>query len=230
MNKDDIFVVIPAYNEEKMIGNTLRNLKKEGYKNIIVVDDGSVDKTSEIAKKEGVIVCRHILNRGLGGALGTGIKCALLYKPKIIVTFDADGQHHPKDIEKVAKPILEEGYDVVVGSRLMDKNEVKNMPLVKRIGNWGLNFITYLMGGYFTTDSQSGLRAFSYEAAKKVIKDLKSNRYEVSSEFIVLFKKHNLKFKEVPIKTIYTEYSMSRGTNVKTGFKILFKLIMQKIT
>jgi glycosyltransferase involved in cell wall biosynthesis len=230
MDKEGVFIVIPAYNEEKMIGNTLRNLKKEGYKNIIVVDDGSADKTSEIAKKENVIVCRHILNRGLGGALGTGIKCALLYKPRIIVTFDADGQHHPKDIEKVAKPILEEGYDVVVGSRLMDKNEVKNMPIVKRIGNWGLNFITYLMGGYFTTDSQSGLRAFSYEAAKKIIGDLKSNRYEVSSEFIVLFKKHKLKFKEVPIKTIYTEYSMSRGTNVKTGFKILFKLIMQKIT
>ncbi|EHP85539.1 glycosyltransferase family 2 protein [Methanotorris formicicus] len=230
MNKDDIFVVIPAYNEEKMIGNTLRALKNEGYKNIIVVDDGSKDKTSEIAEKENVIVCRHILNRGLGGALGTGIKCALLYKPKIIVTFDADGQHDPKDIEKVAKPILEDIYDVVVGSRLMDKNEVKNMPLIKRIGNWGLNFITYLMGGYFVTDSQSGLRAFSYEAAKKIVNDLKSNRYEVSSEFIVLFKKHNLKFKEVPIKTIYTEYSMSRGTNVKTGFKILFKLIIQKIT
>ncbi|XRO74669.1 glycosyltransferase family 2 protein [Methanocaldococcus sp. 28A] len=228
INKDDIFIVIPAFNEEKMIGETLRNLKREGYKNIIVVDDGSMDKTSEIAKKENVIVCKHILNRGLGGALGTGIKCALLYKPKIIVTFDADGQHHPKDVEKVVKPILE-GYDFVVGSRMMDKNELKNMPLVKRIGNFGLNFITYLMGGYFVTDSQSGLRAFSYEAAKKIIDDLKSDRYEVSSEFIILAKKHKLNLKEVPIKTIYTEYSMSRGTNVITGFKILFKLIMQKI-
>ena len=229
INKDEIFVVVPAFNEEKMIGETLKNLKKEGYKNIVVVDDGSMDKTSEIAKKEGVIVCRHILNRGLGGALGTGIKCALLYKPKIIITFDADGQHHPKDVEKVVKPVLFEGYDMAIGSRMMDKNELKNMPLVKRIGNFGLNFITYLMRGYFVTDSQSGLRAFSYEAAKKIIGDLKSDRYEVSSEFIILAKKHGLKLKEVPIKTIYTEYSMSRGTNVITGFKILFKLIMQKI-
>ncbi|ACX72098.1 glycosyl transferase family 2 [Methanocaldococcus vulcanius M7] len=229
LNKEDIFIVIPAFNEEKMIGETLKNLKREGYKNIIVVDDGSSDRTYEIAKKENVIVCRHILNRGLGGALGTGIKCALIYNPKVIVTFDADGQHHPRDVEKVAKPIIEQNFDFVIGSRMMDKKELKNMPLVKRVGNFGLNLITYLMGGYFVTDSQSGLRAFSYESAKKVINALKSDRYEVSSEFIIIAKKHQLKLKEVPIKTIYTEYSMSRGTNVITGFKILFKLITQKI-
>ncbi|MDK2790115.1 MAG: UDP-N-acetylglucosamine---dolichyl-phosphate N-acetylglucosaminyltransferase [Methanothermococcus sp.] len=227
--KNNVFVVIPAYNEEKMIGNTLRRLKNEGYKNLIVVDDGSSDRTSEIAKKEGAIVCRHIINRGLGGALGTGLKCALQYKPNVIVTFDADGQHEPKDIEKIVKPILEDDYEVVVGSRLLDENEVKNMPTVKRIGNWGLNFVTYLMGGHFVTDSQSGLRAFSYGAAEKITNQLKSNRYEVSSEFIVLIKRNNLKFKEVPIKTIYTDYSMARGTNVSTGFKILFKLIIQKL-
>ncbi len=230
MDKDDIYVVIPAYNEEKMIRNTLKKLKDEGYTNIIVVDDGSIDNTFNIAKEEGVVVCRHVINRGLGGALGTGIKCALLYNPKVIITFDADGQHDPKDIEKVAKPILEEGYDVIIGSRLMDKNEVKNMPKIKRIGNWGLNFLTYLMGGHFITDSQSGLRAFSNKAAKIIINQLKSNKYEVSSEFVVLIKKNNLKFKEVPIKTIYTDYSMARGTNVITGFKILAKLIIHKIS
>ncbi len=229
MDKDDIYVVIPAYNEEKMIRNTLKKLKDEGYKNIIVVDDGSRDNTFNIAKEEGVVVCRHVINRGLGGALGTGIKCALLYNPKVIITFDADGQHDPKDIEKVAKPILEEDYDVVIGSRLMDENEVKNMPKIKRIGNWGLNFLTYLMGGHFITDSQSGLRAFSNKAAKIIINQLKSNKYEVSSEFVVLIKRNNLKFKEVPIKTIYTDYSMARGTNVITGFKILAKLILHKL-
>ena len=229
MNKDDVYVVVPAYNEEEMIGNTLKKLKDEGYRNIIVVDDGSRDNTYNIAKEEGVIVCRHVINRGLGGALGTGIKCALLYNPKVIITFDADGQHDPKDIEKVAKPILEDNYDVVIGSRLMDKNEVKNMPKIKRIGNWGLNLLTYLMGGHFITDSQSGLRAFSNKSAKIIIEQLKSNKYEVSSEFVVLIKRNNLKFKEIPIKTIYTDYSMARGTNVITGFKILIKLITHKL-
>ena len=229
MNKDDIYVVVPAYNEEEMIGNTLKKLKDEGYKNIIVVDDGSRDNTYNIAKEEGAIVCRHVINRGLGGALGTGIKCALLYNPKVIITFDADGQHDPKDIEKIAKPILEDNYDVVIGSRLMDENEVKNMPKIKRIGNWGLNLLTYLMGGHFITDSQSGLRAFSNKSAKIIIEQLKSNKYEVSSEFVVLIKRNNLKFMELPIKTIYTDYSMARGTNVITGFKILVKLIIHKL-
>ncbi|WP_421077971.1 glycosyltransferase family 2 protein [Methanothermococcus sp. Ax23] len=229
MDKNDIYVVVPAYNEEEMIGNTLKKLKDEGYKNIIVVDDGSRDNTYNIAKEEGVIVCKHIINRGLGGALGTGIKCALEYNPKIIITFDADGQHDPRDIEKVAKPILNENYDVIIGSRLMDEKEVKNMPKIKRIGNWGLNFLTYLMGGHFITDSQSGLRAFSNKAAKILINQLKSNKYEVSSEFVVLIKRNNLKFKEIPIKTIYTDYSMARGTNVITGFKILVKLIIHKL-
>jgi glycosyltransferase involved in cell wall biosynthesis len=229
MDKNDIYVVVPAYNEEEMIGNTLKKLKDEGYKNIIVVDDGSRDNTYNIAKEEGVIVCKHIINRGLGGALGTGIKCALEYNPKVIITFDADGQHDPRDIEKVAKPILNENYDVIIGSRLMDEKEVKNMPKIKRIGNWGLNFLTYLMGGHFITDSQSGLRAFSNKAAKILINQLKSNKYEVSSEFVVLIKRNNLKFKEIPIKTIYTDYSMARGTNVITGFKILVKLIIHKL-
>jgi len=229
MDKDDIYIVVPAYNEEKVIKDTLRKLKSEGYHNIIVVDDGSKDKTSNIAREEGVILCRHIINRGLGGALGTGIKCALEYNPKVIVTFDADGQHDPKDIEKVVKPILYEGYDMVVGSRLMDREELKNMPVVKRVGNILLNVITYLLGGYLVTDSQSGLRAFSKRAAEVILSNLKSNRYEVSSEFIIIARREGLKFKEVPIKTIYTEYSMSRGTNVITGIKILIKLIIQRL-
>ncbi|WP_456418648.1 glycosyltransferase family 2 protein [Methanocaldococcus infernus] len=228
MKKDNIFIVIPAYNEEKMIQKTIKGLKKEGYKNIVVVDDGSQDNTFEKAKEEDVIVCRHIVNRGLGGALGTGIKCSLQYKPEVIVTFDADGQHDPKDVEKVVKPILE-GYDFVIGSRLLDKEELKNMPLVKRIGNFGLNFITFLLGGYLVTDSQSGLRAFNYKAAEKVVEELKSDRYEVSSEFLVIAKRNKFKIKEVPIKTIYTDYSMKKGTNVVTGFKILLKLLLQKL-
>ncbi|HIQ39336.1 MAG TPA: glycosyltransferase family 2 protein [Methanothermococcus okinawensis] len=229
MDKGDVYIVVPAYNEEKVIRDTLRKLKKEGYHNIIVVDDGSKDNTYNIAKEEGVILCRHIINRGLGGALGTGIRCALEYNPEVIVTFDADGQHDPKDIEKVVKPILYEDYDMVVGSRLMDREELKNMPVVKRIGNILLNFITYLLGGYLVTDSQSGLRAFSKRAAEVILSNLKSNRYEVSSEFIIIARRENLKFKEVPIKTIYTEYSMSRGTNVITGLKILIKLIIQRL-
>lgn len=229
MEKNDIFVVIPAYNEEKMIKNTLINLKSHGYENIIVVDDGSRDNTSKLAISEEVIVCKHIINRGVGAATRTGILCALKYSPKIIVVFDADGQHSAQDIENVTYPLINEDFDICGGSRTLDNFEVKNMPIIKRVGNYSLNILTYLMGGYKVSDSQSGMRAFTYHAAETISQYLKSNRYEFSSEVIVLSKKYNLKFKEVPIKTIYTEYSMARGTNVITGFKILFKLLIQKL-
>ena len=88
-----LWIVMPAFNEEKSIGTVIKNLKKGGYHNIFVVDDGSKDRTYAIAKKQGATVVRHPINRGLGGALGTGIQCALLMVADYIITFDADGQH-----------------------------------------------------------------------------------------------------------------------------------------
>ena len=146
----EVSVVLPTYNEKDnspiVVKEIDKNLKNYDYE-IIVVDDASNDNSYNEACIKGVWLLKHIVNLGQGGAIQTGIEFARQKNINYIITFDADGQHHPKDIEKVAKPILEVGYDVVVGSRLMDKNEVKNMPIVKRIGNWGLNFITYLMGG-----------------------------------------------------------------------------------
>lgn len=99
---EHLAIVVPAYNEEKTITDVIRGLKVRGYSTIIVVDDGSSDRTGKLASQEGkVILVRHLLNRGLGGALGTGIKAALHFKPEIIVTFDADGQHDPDDIPKL---------------------------------------------------------------------------------------------------------------------------------
>src|SRR3989344_7649026 len=96
-SKDKIFVVIPAYNEEDSIGRVIDGLKKEGYKNIIVVDDGSKDSTYGIANSKNIHVYRHNINRGLGGALGTGIEAANRMNAEVVVTFDADGQHLPED-------------------------------------------------------------------------------------------------------------------------------------
>ncbi|MCX7881206.1 MAG: glycosyltransferase family 2 protein, partial [Patescibacteria group bacterium] len=95
IKKDKVFIIIPAFNEEKAIGSVIASIKKEGWKNIIVVDDGSEDETFEKAKREKVIVLRHILNRGKGAAVKTGVEYAKLKNPEIIITFDADGQHNP---------------------------------------------------------------------------------------------------------------------------------------
>ena len=113
-------IVIPAYNEERTIVEVIRGLKQHGFARLIVVDDGSSDRTGELACQEGVILLRHILNRGLGGALGTGISAALRLGAELIVTFDADGQHDPDDIARLLEPIERGEADVVIGSRMLD--------------------------------------------------------------------------------------------------------------
>jgi len=218
-----IFVVVPAYNEEKTIAKVLLELMDMGFE-IVVVDDGSVDGTFSIVnriimeKKTGLL-CKHIINRGLGAALKTGIEVALMEDPDIIVTFDADGQHDPKDILKVSKPIINDEADVVIGMR-----NFKEMPSSKKIGNRIMNFITLFFYGINVNDSQSGLRAFNRKAAETII--INARDYGVSSEIIGEIKRHNLRLIEVPIKTIYTNYSIKKGTNTNEGLKILAKLIM----
>jgi glycosyltransferase involved in cell wall biosynthesis len=221
--KNTIYIVMPAYNEKKVIAKTIKSLHANGYHNIIVVDDGSSDKTSEIAEREDAIVLRHAVNRGLGGALGTGIDAAILKDAEIIVTFDSDGQHDPSDIEKIIQPIIHNKADAVIGSRLIDP---KGMPFIRKIGNWGFNLITYLLFSVWTTDSQSGLRAFTKDAAAKI--EIKANRMEVSSEIIKEIGRNKLRFVEVPINAIYTYYSIAHGQSSWNAFRILGKLILRK--
>lgn len=225
--KDRIFVVIPAYNEEKSIGKVIDGLKKEGYKNIVVVDDGSKDRTYDIACSKDAYVYKHVLNRGLGGALGTGIAAALQLNADVIVTFDADGQHLPQDVIRIARPILSGEAEAVVGSRLLDPKLVKEMPLVRRVGNKGFNFITFLLFGVKTTDSQSGLRGFSKRAAHCI--KIRTNRMEVSSELIKEIGMHRLKYMEVPIKPVYTDYSMKKGQTNLNAINIIIKLFFRKL-
>lgn len=219
-------IVLPAYNEGKVIGKVIKGLKKEGFASddILVVDDGSTDRTSEIAKKEHVLLYKHSLNRGLGGALGTGIKAAIKNNADIIVTFDSDGQHNPKDISRVIEPIRKGEADFVIGSRLINP---KGMPLIRKIGNWGFNVITWVLFGIWTTDSQSGFRAMSGKAAGKL--RIRTNRMEVSSEFLSEIRRNKLRFMEVPIQAIYTEYSLHKGQSSINAFKILAKLILRRL-
>lgn len=218
-----IFVVVPAYNEEKTIEKVLKDLLKMGFE-FVVVDDGSHDETNSIVKKvimenKHGYLCKHLLNRGLGAAIKTGIEASLEEEADIIVTFDADGQHDPNDICTVIDPIIKNEADLCVGKR--DFNE---MPVNKQFGNRVMNLITLIFYGIRVNDSQSGLRAFNRKAAQNIV--INARDYGVSSEIIGEVKRHDLKLKEVPMKTIYTDYSMKKGTNLVEGLKILSKLIM----
>jgi glycosyltransferase involved in cell wall biosynthesis len=192
-------------------------------KEIIVVDDGSSDQTGEIARSKNAVVMRHLINRGLGGALGTGIEAALQRNADVIVTFDADKQHFPADIIKIIDPILKGRADVIIGSRMLENG---GMPWTRRIANHLANLITSVLFGIRTTDSQSGLRAFSRAAAERI--RIMANNYEVSSEICGEIKRHHLRFMEVPIRTIYTDYSLSKGQGFGVGLRTLFRLLLSR--
>lgn len=228
MKTPKVYIILPAYSESKVIKEVIQSIKKEGYKNIIVVDDGSSDNTYEQAKSTGVITISHPINRGKGAATQTGIDAAKLLNADILVTMDSDGQHDPKDIKKLVKPILENKADVVIGSRMIDN---KDMPSSRVLMNKIANVVTYIFFGIMVKDSQSGFRAYSKKAYNSVYTYM--DRYEFESEMLGQIKSANLKIKEVPIKVIYTDYSKSKYKHMSkfspqgltNGIKMVVRLI-----
>jgi len=220
-----IYIVIAAYNEEKSIKNVVSTLKEEGYSNIVVIDDGSKDDTQTASLNAGATVLRHIINRGQGAALKTGIDYSLDEGADIIVTFDADGQHDAKEIKKMIKPIIEKKVDITLGSRFL--NQKSNTPLVKRIILKGGILFTWLISGIKLTDTHNGFRALSRNAAEKI--EIKQDRMEHASEIIDEIKRKNLKYVEVPVTIKYTEYSMQKGQSVFNAIRIALRMIYKKV-
>lgn len=218
----EVFIVIAAYNEEKKIGSVLRELKKS-YKNIIVVDDGSKDNTYDVSLKEKVTVLRHVINRGQGAALKTGIDYALRKDADIIVTFDADGQFLASEISKIIRPVEKREADVSLGSRFLGKTI--NMPFLKKVVLKLGVFVVFLLYGIRVTDSQCGFRALSKNAAKKI--RITSNGMEHAGEIFWEIIRNDISYKEVPITVIYDEYSLKKGQpwtrSLKLGIKMLIR-------
>lgn len=224
--KKKLMVVLPAFNEEKVIDQVLVNLKKTlkkfiGWQSqIVVVDDGSSDKTSIIAHKFGALVLKHPINRGLGGALFTGFQFARLKKVDFLITMDSDGQHDPADIKKIIKPFIEQKADIVIGVR-----NIFEMPLDRKIITFLSSFLTFLLFGIWCGDTQSGFRGFNRKAIEKI--EIKTQRMEVSSEFFTEIKRNKLKFNQVPIKVIYTAYSRGKGQSNLNSLSVLLRLLLR---
>jgi len=224
-----VCVVIPAFNESKVIRSVILDIKKAfkatKYKvQIVVVNDASCDDTSKIAKKSGAMVIDHILNTGAGGATATGLSYAQQGNFDIACTMDADGQHSSKDVVEGVKQLLSRKVDMLIGSRLINK---KGMSTVKVLGNKGLSLITFILFGINSTDSQSGLRIFSSQAIKSL--RWKTSGYEFCSEMLWRAKQLHLNIGEYPIKAIYTEYSKSKGQNNWNAINIVKSLLKQRI-
>ena len=218
METHKIFAVIPAFNEEKSIPKIIRKARKFAGK-VIVVDDGSKDRTSEVAKKAGAIVLRHVVNLGKGAALKTGCDFALKNKAQYIVAIDADAQHKPEDIPRFIEKLKR--YDIVFGCRKFSSK----MPFVLKFGNWFIAEVTWLLYGIKLNDTQCGFRAFSGEAYKKV--RWNAIDYAMESEMIARAGKQRLKYVQIPIETIYSD--RYKGTTVIDGMKIVLNMIWWRI-
>jgi glycosyltransferase involved in cell wall biosynthesis len=217
------FIIIPIFNEAQVIEETLAEIKNSGFKNIIVVDDGSSDNTRKILQpRKDIYFLRHLLNRGKGAATITGIEAAKKLNAQIAVTMDGDGQHDPGDISNLIKPIYKNYCDITLGTR---SKLLRQMPLSRILGNHTGNLVTWVMHGLWVKDSQSGFRAYSKKALE--IMKPQASRYEFDSEIIREIKLNQLTFKEVPIQVRYTDYSMGKAhkQNFINGIKTVYRMV-----
>jgi UDP-N-acetylglucosamine---dolichyl-phosphate N-acetylglucosaminyltransferase len=222
-----IAIVLPAHNEAKAIGHVLSRIPdKIGTMEVvsIVVDDGSSDRTAEIARLHQASVLRHITNLGVGAATVTGLKAARALNADIIVTMDSDGQHDPADILPMVECLTGGPFDVVIGSRLLDP---AGMPISRFGANLFLNLLTYFVYGKIVSDSQSGFKAFSRTGLEAI--DLKATGYEICSEIIGEIYRKNLRYKSLPIKAVYTDYSKAKGQPFLNGINLILGLLMRMV-
>lgn len=221
-----VAIVIPVYNEASVIGGVIEEVRAQGFEHIVVVDDGSADDSYSVAAAHDTLTLRLKVNRGKGAAVKTGIMAANLLDADVVVTMDGDGQHDPADIAPLIAPILAGKNDVVLGSRLLNREE---MPFVKTVANSIGNFFTWMLCGILVSDSQSGFRAYSRYAA--LIIDTKADKYEYDSKVIREIKNNRLRFAEVPVHTRYTAYASAKKNKqglingVITLYRMIWKLI-----
>lgn len=195
---EDILVIIPAYNEEKAIGKLLRELKKY-FKNILVINDGSTDRTKEIVEKENVKIISHPFTKGKGEALKTGFFYAIKNNFPAVITMDGDGQHLPEEALKFVKKYREKkDVGIWVGKRNIF---LKDMPLIRRVTNLSMSVLISLLSFYWIPDTQCGFRLIKTDILKKV--KLYTSYFETESEILIKARWKGVKIKSIPIKTIY---------------------------
>ncbi|MBR6927952.1 MAG: glycosyltransferase family 2 protein [Methanobrevibacter sp.] len=222
-DKNATYVVLPAYNEATRIQPVIESIAEKGY-NMVVVNDGSSDNTLDVILEskrkypDKIHVYSLIINRGVGVATQTGFDAVLKYDPKYVVSMDSDGQHSADDLDNVIMPLVTGEAQAVIGVR-----PLKDMPFSRNFANAVMNFLTRIFYKVNVSDSQTGFRAITKDALKKI--NINARGYLISSEFIREVNDNNIPFAEVPIQTIYTPETQAKGTNVKEAFKILIQMI-----
>ncbi|MFN7160821.1 MAG: glycosyltransferase family 2 protein [Candidatus Gracilibacteria bacterium] len=219
-----VYIIIPMFNEARNIIPVVENCRRAGFAHLLIVDDGSYDNTRALAEKCGVEIISHIINRGQGAAVQTGILAALERGAEIIVTMDGDQQFNPSNIPGIINPLLKKEADIVIGSRFKQKN---NIPFTRRFFNYIANIITFFLSGIWLSDSQSGFKGFSKKAAEQI--DIHTSGYEFCTEIVREIASLKLKHIEVPVDVYYTEESLRKGQNFAQGIKTAAKLLVRSL-
>ncbi len=219
--KNKTFVIIPAKDESTRITQVISKTLDEGFTNIIVIDDGSSDKTGSIAASfADVTVLKHWINLGPGASTYTGICYALSQGAEMIVTIDADNQHDTADIYRLVDEMFHSDYDMVLGSRFLKQNDIpKSRIFYNKIGN----LVSYFITGVYLTDSQSGIKALSRKFCQFL--EIKHNGFEFCIEIIKQAKIAKASIKEIPVNVTYTKDTMQKGQNLISGFNMVARLL-----
>ncbi|MBU0458094.1 glycosyltransferase family 2 protein [Patescibacteria group bacterium] len=213
--------VIPALNEEERIAQVVADVIKYVPK-VIVVDDGSNDKTASVARKAGAYVISHVENCGAGAATMTGIELARKMNAEAIVTLDADGQHNPDDIPSLLSAIENNSADIVYANRFGQRNRI---PFVRRLFNGVGNIITCAVTGKWVPDSQCGFKAFGPRALREV--DLKMSGFEFCTEIVRETAQKHWRMHTTPTKVLYSEYTLAKGQSFANGVKTALKILVR---
>ena len=221
------WVVIPAYREATVLGTVLLELRRRGWR-VVVVDDGSPDRTAAVAFEAGAVVLRHPVNLGQGAALRTGFAFAL-GQPGVrcIVTYDADGQHHADDVGRLVQPIAEGRADVVLGSRFLHPEALARIPTLRR----GVLRLAVVMArrstGLPLTDTHNGLRAFKPEILARM--RLRQDRMAHASEMLSEIARLGAVTEEIPADVAYTPYSLAKGQRLLDAATIVWDLAISRL-
>ncbi|MEW4526934.1 MAG: glycosyltransferase family 2 protein [Maioricimonas sp. JB045] len=224
IDRPDIWIVVPAYNEGERLARTLSSIVRDGWR-VVVVDDGSRDGTAAVAREFPVWLLRHCINCGQGASLQTGIDFALQQGADVIVTFDADGQHSAEEITRLTEPVLRGEADVCLGSRFLGASE--NLPasrwLILKLGVLFTRFVSQIR----VTDTHNGLRALSRRAAERI--RITQNRMAHASEILEEIRQHRLKHVEVPVTIRYTEETLAKGQSSWNAVCISGQMLLGKM-
>lgn len=225
VSRETVWVVIAAWNEGSVIADVVRGVLAQGVQ-LVVVDDGSRDETASVVLEAGACLVKHPINLGQGAALQTGIEFALSRGASFVVTFDADGQHDPTEILPMVDFLHQEGADICLGSRFL--GTAKNISRLRVLTLKAAICFTWLTSGVTLTDAHNGFRAMTRSCAQRLC--IKQNRMAHASEVISRIAEERWSYREFPVTIVYSDYSVHKGQRLSGSLKILFELVLRKIS